>query len=89
MTRDEVLVADDDRLGRWGLVEPLREWRYEVLEAENVAVRILTMAACCLVLFAYVLFVQSASSLNWFVLILLAAACPLMHLITHRGGRHH
>lgn len=49
----------------------------------------LTMAACCLVLFAYVLFAQVTSGLNWVILILLAAACPLVHLFMHRSGHHH
>jgi len=37
MTKDKVLVVDDDQQGRWALVEALRGWDYEVIEADTVA----------------------------------------------------
>jgi DNA-binding NtrC family response regulator len=36
MTRDKVLVVDDDRQNRWTLAEALRGWGYNVTEAETV-----------------------------------------------------
>lgn len=37
MTKNKVLVVDDDRMNRWTLSEALRGWNYEVTEAETVA----------------------------------------------------
>lgn len=37
MTKDKVLVVDDDRMNRWTLVEALGGWGYPVTEAETVA----------------------------------------------------
>ncbi|HQU94077.1 MAG TPA: sigma-54 dependent transcriptional regulator [Pyrinomonadaceae bacterium] len=38
MKKDKVLVIDDDHSGRWALVAALRDWGYDVSEAETVAV---------------------------------------------------
>lgn len=37
MTKDKVLVVDDNRMNRWTLVEALGGWGYSVTEAETVA----------------------------------------------------
>lgn len=42
------------------------------------------MAACSLILFAYVLSVHAASSSNWLIIPILALACPVVHMLTQR-----
>jgi len=42
------------------------------------------MAACSLILFAYLLSVHAASSSNWLIIPILALACPIVHLLTQR-----
>ena len=42
------------------------------------------MAACSLILFAYVLSVHAASTSNWLIIPILALACPVVHLLTQR-----
>ncbi len=37
MTKDKVLIVDDDAMNRWTLAESLRDWNYSVTEAETVA----------------------------------------------------
>lgn len=43
------------------------------------------MAACSLILFAYVLSAHAASSSNWLIVPILVLACPIVHLLTQRG----
>ena len=47
----------------------------------------LLVAGCCMVMLAYVLFVQTGPNFNWMLLIMLASACPIVHLFAHHGDR--
>ncbi|NTU50937.1 MAG: response regulator, partial [Candidatus Aminicenantes bacterium] len=45
MSKNKVLIIDDERLVRWSLAQKLKGWGYEVVEAESGRAGLRALAA--------------------------------------------